>query len=360
MSKSYKNILKLRKKSYGDNRRMEISKTIANNSTPIPLPLEYEDIDKEFNKWVKEELYITFENEPLPTFALFSNQRFSEFLQSWDEVDEKKNLIMNFKTITRENNPKAGTINGNTRNIPGDYNILLKRVEATDKSGRHYFIDYKTKQPFSVDFIYTVGVVTNKYELINKFNQLMNEKFKAINCYISPNGHYIPMKLTDISDESEYNIDNRTYYSQNYTITVMAYIMPQDSFSVEEKPMLKFKGFEGEDEKSYAEIEEIPCHMTEDNTPKWELQKVNIKIFFNKCSFNYKFTLDTPFEIQNIKMENVRNINLYVNDNKTELKENIRFKNGDIIHFKNLTRFKTFESSEIVLEGINYENVVLK
>ena len=75
---------------------------------------------------------------------------------------------------------------------------LLKRIEAFDRANRRYFIDYKVKQPFTVDLSYTIGLVTNKYELINKFNQLVNEKFKAINCYLRPNGHYIPMKLNDI------------------------------------------------------------------------------------------------------------------------------------------------------------------
>jgi hypothetical protein len=190
MSRSYKNILKLRNKSHGIERRENLAKEIVKDSTPIPQPLEYEDIDKEFNRWVKEDLYITYEGEELPTFALFSNQRFSEFLQSWDEVDEKKNLILNFKTITRENNPKSGNLNGNTKNIPGDYYILMKRVEAYDKANRRYFIDYKVKQPFAVDFIYTVGIVTNKYE--DTGDKIRQEEYRRItynsisrsdNCY---------------------------------------------------------------------------------------------------------------------------------------------------------------------------------
>ena len=359
MSRNYKNILKLKNSAFGTERRKNLTKEIVKDSTPMPRPLEYEDIDKEFNRWVKEDLYITFEGEELPTFALFSNQRFSEFLQSWNEVDEKKNLIMNFKTVTRENNPKAGTIVGNTRNIPGEHYILMKRVEAYDNANRRYFIDYKVKQPFSIDFIYTIGIVTNKYELLNKFNQLINDKFKAINCYIKPNDHFIPMKLTDISDESEYNIDNRTYYSQNYMITVMAYIMPEDSFIVEEIPEIKFIGFEGDEKKrSYAEIEELPCHMRENDNPKWNFQPVNIKIHLDKCDLSYKFVIDIPFKVENIKLDNVRSLKTYINDKETVLDENIKLKIGDEIKFTKIIRFKTFEESNIILEGINYENAM--
>ena len=357
MSRSYKNIVKLNNKSFGKERRENLAKEIVKDSTPMPQPLEYEDIDKEFNKWVKEELQIIFEGEMLPTFALFSNQRFSEFLQSWDEVDEKKNLIMNFKTVTRENNPKAGTIVGNSRNIPGEHYMLMKRVEAYDKANRRYFIDYKVKQPISIDFIYTVGIVTNKYSLLNDFNLLMNDKFKSIDCYIRPNGHFIPMKLNEISDESEYNIDNRTYYSQNYSITVMAYIMPRDSFKVEEVPELKFIGFEGDKKgDSYAEIEELPCHMEKPEVFELGFQPVNIKIHISKCSTNYKFTIDTNFKTKEIIIDNIRSYKLYINDNEINInKENIIINNGDEVKIKNIIRFKTFEDSEIIFKGEEYK-----
>lgn len=357
MSRRYKNIVKLRNKAYGPERRENLAKEIVKDSTPMPKPLEYEDIDKEFNRWVKEDLFITFEGEELPTFALFSNQRFSEFLQSWNEVDEKKNLILNFKTVTRENNPKAGTMLGNTRNIPGERYMLMKRVEAYDRANRRYFIDYKVKQPFTVDFVYTVGIVTNKYELLNEFNQLMNDKFKAINCYIRPNDHFIPMKLNDISDESEYNIDNRTYYSQNYSITVMAYIMPRDSFVVEEIPEMRFFGFDGDEKKtSYAQIEEFPCEEKEDKSIIF--QPMVVKIHIDKCSLSYKFIMDTPFELKTITLNNVRSIKLYVNDTETELVEKIKFNKGDEIKFKKLIRNKTFEDSEIILDGFNHKNAI--
>lgn len=351
MSRSYKNIIKLRNKSYGTERRKNLAKEVVKDSALLPKPLEYEDIDKEFNKWVKEDLLITFEGKRLPTFSLFSNQRFSEFLQSWDEVDEKKNLIMNFKTVTRESNPKQGTIFGNTRNIPGDHMILLKRVEAYDKANRKYYIDYKTKQPFSIDLVYTVSIVTNKYELLNEFNILINEKFKAIDCYIRPNGHFIPMKLNDISDESEYNIDNRIYYSQSFSITVMAYIMPKDSFVIEEIPEMKFIGFEGENRQSYAEIQEIDCRKD----IEYDYVPLNLKIYFGVCSNNYKFTIDTYFHAKKITTNNIRYFKIYVNDVETELNENFEIKPNDIIRLTNVVKYKTFEEAEIFIEGFNYK-----
>lgn len=357
MSRNYKNIIKLRKNAFGEERRKNLNKEIVKDSTPIPLPLEYEDIDREFKKWVDKDLRIVFENRELPTFSLFSNQRFSEFMQSWDEVDEKKNLIVNFKTVTRENNPKGGTLLGNTKNIPGDYSILMKRVEAYDKANRKYYIDYRVKQPFTVDLIYTVGIITNKYELLNEFNQKVNEQFKSINCYIRPNGHFIPMKLNDISDESEYNIDNRTYYSQNYSITVMAYIMPKDSFFVEEIPNMVFAGFEGEKRKgSYAEIEELPCWMEkeDENEKEYDYVPINVRIHFDACNFSgYKFKIDTNFQTKNIKLTNVRSFKITVNDVEVELNEDFSVKEHDEIKISKLIRYNSYEDAEIIIEGFN-------
>ena len=106
MSRNYKNIIKLKRDVVGKERRENLTKEVLQNATPLPEPLEYEDIDKEFERWVSEDLDISFEEQKLPTYLMLSNQRFSEYLQSWEHVDEKKNLILNFKAITRENNPR--------------------------------------------------------------------------------------------------------------------------------------------------------------------------------------------------------------------------------------------------------------
>lgn len=358
MSRIYKNVLKLRDRAYGTERRANLSKEILKDSTPLPQPLEYKDIDEAFKKWVEDDLAISFEGERIPTISLFSNQRFSEYMQSWANVDDKKNFLLNFKTITRENNPKGGTIVGTTRNIPGEPTFLMKRVEAKGEAGNSYYIDYRVKQPFSVDLIYTVGLVTNKYELLNDFNQIMNEKFKAIDCYIRPNGHFIPMKIDDISDESEYSIDNRQFYSQSYKITVMAYIMPKDSFIVEETPKLAFMGFEGDrGKKTYADIEELPCDLPDS---KYAYDRINLTIHFDCCERAYKFTMDTYFQAKEVTLENIRTYSIYVNDEQRTIDENFRVKPGDVIQVKGVIKYNAFKDGEIKIIGFNYTTSHIK
>lgn len=359
MSRAYKNILKLRNKAYGPERRSNLAKEIVKDSTPLPLPVDHDDIDEEFKRWVDEDLAMDFEGSKVPTIALFSNQRFSEYMQSWQNVDDKKNLLLNFKAITRENNPKAGTIVGSTRNIPGERTYLMRRVEIHDRAGRKYYIDYRVKQPFSIDFIYTVSIVTNKYSMLNDFNLLMNDKFKAINCYIRPKGHFMAMKLNDISDESEYSIDNRQFYSQSYNITVMAYIMPEDSFIVEERPEMKFLGMEGDSvEHSYAEIEELPCNYVKES--KYAFVPIKIKIHFEPCDSKYKFNIDCNFQVKDFETTNVRTFKIYVNDTEVMLEKDLRVKIGDEISIKGVYKYKNLEPSEIIINGVDPTETYLK
>ena len=309
-SRNFKNFMGYDNQPDPKELRANFDKEELKDGSPFPNPLTYEDIDREFKKWVEESLEMSYEGKRLPTMTLFSNQRFSEYMQSWKFTDEDQNPILNFKTVSRENNPKSGTINGESKNIPGEHTWLMKRVLAADKNHREYYIEYRMKQPFAVDLIYKVSLFTNKYELLNKFNQLVNNRFKAIDCYIRPNGHYISMKLDDISDDSEYSLNDRQYYSQTYTITIRAYIIPEDSFIVHEVPRLAFIGFDLVGEGSYADIDIGGRHtiadthsiLTEtdeciDDKPYY-YRDATIKINIDPCDQNLTFTIDTDFVVK--------------------------------------------------------------
>ena len=348
------------------------------DGTPFPNPLTYEDIDREFKKWVENSLEMSYEGKKLPTMTLFSNQRFSEYMQSWKFTDEDQNPILNFKAISRENNPKSGTINGESKNIPGEHTWLMKRVVATDKNGREYYIEYRMKQPFAVDLIYKVSIFTNKFELLNKFNQLVNDRFKAIDCYIRPNGHYISMKLDDISDDSEYSLNDRQYYSQSYTITIRAYIIPEDSFIVHEVPRLAFIGFDVEGDGSYADIEvggvykpaEIQTILTEtddciDDQPYY-YRDVTLKMFVDPCDSNLTFTIDMDFTAKADQSfsKNTRHFKVKINNEVVSesfdgnIPEDIEFHNGDQVKICKVVRKRESRPAEIIFNGFSKESTV--
>ena len=377
-SRNFKNFMGYDNRPDPRELRLNFDKEELKDGTPFPNPLTYEDIDKEFKKWVEESLEISYEGKRLPTMTLFSNQRFSEYMQSWKFTDEDQNPILNFKAISRENNPKSGTINGESKNIPGEHTWLMKRLVATDKNNRKYFIEYRMKQPFAVDLIYKVSLFTNKFELLNEFNTLVNDRFKAIDCYIRPNGHYISMKLNDISDDSEYSIDDRQYYSQSFNITVRAYIITEDSFIVHEVPRLTFIGFDTKGEGSYADIEyagtKRPAKehtiLTENddciNDQPYYYPEVNLNITIDPCDSNLSFTIDMNMTTRArlSYSENAKYFKIKVNEETVcecfngEIPCDMEFHNGDVIKICKVIRKRNTSPAQIFIGGYTTDDIL--
>lgn len=266
--RKYKNYLNIHHTPDPLERRMNLIKGAIGKGTPLPSPVVYEDLDRAFKEWVEKDLYVSFEGKELPTEVLYSNQRFSEYLQTWQYTDENNNILLNFKTITREYNPSFGKDQGNNYNIPGEPFFLMARQIAHEPSGRLYYIDYKMRQPFTVDLSYRVNIVSNKIELVNKFNMMVVDKFKARQCYLKINGHHMPMLLENVSDESEYNISDRQFYSQSYNITLQAYIIRPEDMRVEETPVMAVR-YMGDNEvkrkKMVSLVPDVGCPDPVDN-----------------------------------------------------------------------------------------------
>ena len=236
------------------------------------------------------------------------------------------------------------------------------------------------KQPFAVDLIYKVSVFTNKFELLNEFNTIVNDRFKAITAYIRPNGHYISMRLNDISDDSEYSINDRQYYSQSYNITVRAYIITEDSFIVHEVPRLAFIGFDLEGEGSYANIDvggrhepaDIHTILTEtdeciDDKP-YGYRDGSINIRIDPCDNNLTFNLDVDF-LMKANMSFSKNARYYkVKVNGDEVAEavggnianDIEFHNGDQIKICKVIKKRESQPVEIVFNGYVKDDIVSK
>lgn len=362
--RKYKNILKLKRVPDPIERRENLVKEALKDSTPLPQTLEYVDIDTEFKRWVEEDLAISYEDKELPTIALFSTQRFSEYMESWENNDDQKNLMLNFKVVTRENNPQPGTLHDKNMNVAGDRTYLMKRVVMQDKNGRIYNLDYRMRQPFCVDLIYTISIVTNKYQLLNEFNMLINKQFRAIQCYIRPNGHYIPMKLENISDESEYSMDDRQYFLQSFQIRVMAYIIQKDDLVTEEQPIMRVQCGEPMDKKNGAsvELEEGDC---DDTKNPYYYQPLELKIQFHDCENEVIFNLKTDFDfvVDNyVCSEEVREVNpfrLRINDEEMDINNLSGFKilHGSSIYIFALNKYLKKSDAMITFYGHNPDEV---
>lgn len=403
--KPYLEKLKLRNKAIGTERRRNMSKMILENGTPLPKPIEYSDIDQAMYDWLDSKFDLVYDGKRLPTYKLYSVQRVNEYMQSWDKLDDTGNLIINFKTISRETNPQKGENQGTWYNIPGHKDFAMFYVPILQENGTEAYDKYTMKQPTSVNFAYTISIITNKMELVNEMNEKMHYEFNSITTYISPNDHPMSMTLEDVSDESEYTIDDRKYYSQTYKIKVRGYIIRKEDFKVERIPsrfMLSWKdsdasgivnrrGKNRRSEDKVAFIDEIPrdsekyqdwlkeeatcepiglptattrssdvdesndCGNPCDIEPSYRFKAVNILVKFGCVSTDdavanntVEFVIDKEVVLTSMKGRNAAACNVAVNGEKMDFPINLA--SGDTVTL-NVIRKDEFNDSIVTLVG---------
>lgn len=358
--------MRLHKTVIGNERRRESIKNIIDKSVNFSKGVMLKDIDQAFTEWVEKELYIVFDGEVMPTFKLFSNQRISEYAQNWSHTDSMGNILLNFKTISRENNPKKGNNQGGAFNIPGERDYIVGYVPVLQENGQEAYDMYTMKQPYTLDLTYTVTMVTNKYELINNMNQLVHNKFSALQAYIFPNGHAMPMKLSDVSDESEYSIDDRKYYSQSYKIELLAYIIDPSGFKVTHIPSrLKIRTSSMDKKNKHKDDVKIKIEewnkvdeCAEPMPSPYINQSVNIVIEFPLCKKEVDFTIDTDLVVDTLELKNIYDFIVCINGEKQDFDSDYEIKiyNGDDIHIE-ISRENLYSDSLMEIKCYN-PNVV--
>lgn len=401
--KAYRDKLRLRHHAYGKELRRNMSKMILEKGTPFPKPIEYSDIDEAFYKWVDEKIRIVYDGKRLPTYKLYSTQRLSEYLQTWDKQDDTGNPIINFKTVTRELNPQKGENQGNYFNIPGHKNFAMFYVPVLQENGTEAYDKYTMKQPFSVNFLYSVSIVSNKIEIVNEMNEQMHYEFSAIDCYISPNDHPMSMTLEDVSDESEYTIDDRKYYSQTFKVKVRGYIIRREDYQVERIPsrlvissndsdasgivnrkgknrledekVVFLEGFKDSEEYQDFKIEtfntdercepipiedidkpnniEEPIDDTTECCPKddkYRYKVMKVMMNFDDCTSELSFIIDKEMVLTSIETTNVHDFRLIVNGEVMNLDNDVKFLPDDEIMVR-ATKDDEFSNAELILVG---------
>ena len=407
--KPYIDKFKIRHQSFGVERRRNMSKIILENQTYFPKSIEYSDIDQEMFNWVDKKIDLAYDGVRLPTYKLYSTQRLSEYTQTWNQTDDFGNVIMNFKTITRENNPQRGDINGGYFNIPGHKDFAMFYVPVLQENGTEAYDKYTMKQPFGVNFIYSISIITNKMEVLNEMNEKMHYEFNAINCYIAPNGHPMSMTLEDVSDDSEYTIDDRKYYSQTYKVKVRGYIIRKEDYSVERIPSRFVIGTRDSDatgivnkrgrnrdkedrvdffKEDYDDVRkfeletmknddncfitiveeaEKPTNILDDpepnddccinGLPRYRYKTVKVIMGFDECTLEMSFEMDKKIVIETVETTNVHDFRIFINDELMGLDNEITILKGDRVLVR-ISREDIHGTSEFILVGYDPDSVI--
>jgi hypothetical protein len=201
------------------------------NDTFFPKGVHIDDIDRAVRDVFKTEFEVTSEGEKVPFLDIFSIQRFSEYMKTWQSTDETNTVKLPFTLLVKEPAEK-GTNLSNAANIPGfpTFPLWKRNIVRNGKATVDY---YKIPQPVNIDLTYKFHIFTMHQRLVNKMDELMLHQFKSLQYYVVVNGHYMPMFLDTIDDASETgDIDKRRYYQRVYVLKVKGYLLREEDFEL--------------------------------------------------------------------------------------------------------------------------------
>lgn len=215
------------------NRRQELLDRITKSDSFLPDSLLHEDMDMGMLDYVKSTFKIVSDGAQIPVIPrILTIQRWGEFSNNWEFSDDDGNMKLPFIAIIRRPEVQPGTNPSLQRTIPDRQTFHYATVPTWD--GTQMGADvYKIPQPVAVDLSYEVVFVCNKLRELNKFNKIVLQKFSSRQSYTSIKGHYIPLVLDGIDDNTPMEtLDGRRFYLQTYKFTMMGLLVDDEEFEV--------------------------------------------------------------------------------------------------------------------------------
>lgn len=213
-------------------RRQELVDKINQDGTFLPKSLLHADLDGGFLDFVKNELKLVVDGKTVPNVdILITTQNWAQFTETWDFQNIDKNVEPPFISVVRTPEVKYGTNPAVLYNIPNRRQYFYAQVPTWDGNRQGMDI-YKIPQPVPVDITYQVKIICNRMRELNTFNKIIIEKFSSRQAYQVIKGHYIPIVMGNISDESVMDVEKRKYYIQSYEFTMLGFLIDENEFEV--------------------------------------------------------------------------------------------------------------------------------
>ena len=213
-------------------RREELLEQIQKDGTYLPKGIYHADLDRGMLDFVKNDLGINVNGKVVNTVdVIITTQNWSQFVETWNIQNIDKNVEPPFITVVRIPEVKFGTNPALLYNIPNRRQYFYAQVPTWDGQ-RHGADVYKIPQPVPVDISYQVKIVCNRMRELNQFNKNILEMFASRQAYTVIKGHYIPIVMGNISDESVMDITKRKYYVQSYEFTMLGFLIDENEFEV--------------------------------------------------------------------------------------------------------------------------------
>ena len=285
-------------------RRVELLDKINEHGTFLPKSILHADLDGGFLNFVKNDLRVVTEGNVIPTTdILITTQNWAQFTQTWNFQDLDKNVSPPFITVVRAPEIKYGSLPSLLWTIPNRKQFYYASVPSFD--GDRINLDvYKIHQPVPVDIKYSVKIICNRMRELNALNKTILQKFSSRQAYTQIKGHYIPIIMDSVSDESVMDVEKRKYYIQSYDFTMMGFLMDEDEFEVKpgvERIFQLYEVTEGNDNRKRKSPSDNPKNYN--TTIEFVDEDVLVtKRFYDKVDLTL------------IKTNNVESYDVFVND----------------------------------------------
>lgn len=213
-------------------RRQELSQFITKDGTYLPKSVLHADLDRGMLDFVKNDLKIISEGNVVPMVdILLTTQNWSQYLETWTFTDTDFNPLPPFITVVRQPEVKYGTNPSLQYTIPNRKQFYFA-VVPTWNGNQNGADVYTIPQPVPVDINYNVKIVCLRMRELNQFNKTVLQKFSSRQAYTFIKGQYVPIVMTNVSDESVMEVEKRKYYVQNYDFTMLGYLIDEEEFEV--------------------------------------------------------------------------------------------------------------------------------
>lgn len=218
-------------------RRQELLDRITKSDTYLPDSILHDDLDGGMLDFVKQNFVVVSDGEKIPIIPkIMTIQRWGEFTNNWNFSDDDGNVKLPFITLIRKPDVQPGTNPSVQRTIPDRSTFYYASVPTWNGTQMGADI-YKMPQPVAIDITYEVTIVCTKFRDLNKLNKIILQKFSSRQSYTTVKGHYIPIVLDTIDDNTPMEtLDGRRFYIQNYKFILLGILIDSDEFEV--KPAL--------------------------------------------------------------------------------------------------------------------------
>lgn len=318
-----------------------VDQFLEQNKQFLPRSVDFADLDAGFVGFVNDDLGFVLKGEKVPVHFL-TLQRWNEFAKVWPNTDKYKNLKIPFVSVVRRPNPETGT-NPADFKIPVRKNFPYMQIPVWD-GNRNGADIYGIPNPVGVDLIYTVRFFSFRMRELNKLHQKVLQTFASAQAYVNIKGHYFPILLESIGDESQIDdLEGKRFYVQTYEMKLQGYLVDEEEFDVKPAISRMFVTTEIETKRVKPVARFIKDDAENDKSLKVVVQ------FLPGAPTSLRFKTDNKTSFSSVDVDNITTYTIYLNGNPVSVPFVAEPTDQIII---NIVKTDSNKISEITLRGL--------